>query len=70
MTKLAATFTDAEYQAIRLAAMQGRLSASFKRVGDQVVFHATEPKLFCRQLENVVDFGATSATEVFGLDHA
>ncbi len=64
---LTATFDDNDYRAIRVAAMRGELTARFTRTGDQVTFKIRDLRQFCRQISSAVDFGATSAAEVFGI---
>jgi hypothetical protein len=68
---LTANFDDKDYQAIRSASMRGKLDATFRRsAGGDITFRVRngQVKRFCRQMESIVDFGATSASEVFGVD--
>lgn len=66
-----AYFDRDDYAAIRNASMRGRLGVTFRRAANgEVTFHIRDRSQFvktCRQLEAIVDFGATSAAEVLGL---
>ena len=61
-----------EYQLIRQASMSGRLSFEFERdpKTGSITFTATRytAAKLARQLERIVDFGASTAKEVLGID--
>ena len=61
--------SDEEYQEIRKASMRGLITADFERdaLNGEVTFYTDDPRKLARQLEKVIDFGATSANDVFGL---
>lgn len=68
MYRLTANFSDVEYQDIRSAGMRGKLDGTFTRASNgDVTFRVINPWRFCGELERVVDFGATSAIDVFEL---
>lgn len=72
--KVEACLTENEYQTLRLADMRGKLNAVKRMTRDYengcVTFHIDAPRKFCIQIEGLIDFGATSAAEVFNLEVA
>jgi len=66
-----AYFEDVEYQRIRHASMRGKLRSDFTRnpVSGEVTFKTDNPKRLAAELESIVDFGATTAAEVLGMEN-
>lgn len=67
---LTAHFDHDDWQAIRAASMRGKLDASFTRAANGDVTFTMPyglPPLakFIRQINAIVDFGATTAAEIF-----
>lgn len=65
---LTAYFEAPERAAIKNAMRRGDLSAAtdaFENSNGEISFRVFAPRKFCEQLEKIVDFGATSARDVF-----
>lgn len=68
---LTSYFEPIEWPRIWAAAREGRLSKAsvlhLNREAGEIGFETNDPYGLCSQLEAVVDFGATTAIDVFGL---
>lgn len=70
MPKFSCFLDNAEYQKLRNASMRGLLSGASKLERDSngnVTFHTKAPKKLANQLENIIDFGATSAYDILDI---
>lgn len=62
-------FSPLEFQAIRLARMEGRFGFNYtRRPNGDVTFNVPlgQERKFINEISKVVDFGCTTACEVFG----
>lgn len=68
MATLTCYLNDADYRSLRLASMQGKFSDNFVRSeGGDVTFKTSDPHKLCRDLDGVIDAGATTWHDVFGI---
>ena len=61
-------FEPSDYKKLRQASMRGKFSHNFSRdASGNITFKTTNPRKLARDLENIVDFGATSAFDVLDI---
>ena len=66
MRKFTINLSDADYAAFKTSRAT-RLYQHERSAGGDVAIWSSNPRQLCRDLEAVIDFGATSAAEVLGV---
>lgn len=62
------SLTDKEYQILRKASMRGKFNHKFERNGSSVKIRTQRPKALVKDLESLIDSGASSWYEILGVE--
>lgn len=67
---LTVNLSPADYDRLRKANMRGEVDASFTSTdGGDVTFRTKNARKLCKQLESIIDPGATSWADIFDITH-